>query len=130
MFDRRVLIFVGWAVLVSLGCADLAFSVPPMLGSIILFASLLAFRPSGEFTRPVPLRSAWLGILVIALLLGYIVYGAWSGETKASNEQFEHSPHRPYYALGIWCVYMFAGFRAFRAKYYPSSRAAAPSVGT
>jgi len=131
MSDNRVLIFIGWAFVVSLACLDTAYSWPPIFGSIAIPAAFLVFRPKGELTRAVPRKEMWVGLSVSALVVGYLLYSGFSGATKVSNDWWHERPElRVYVSACTWLLLMLVGYRAFRAKYYPRNGSSPDSVGT
>jgi len=113
-----VLLFIGWATVVSAACLGIAYPFLPVLSSIVLPIAWLALVQKSALSKTVTRGDAWVAFGVVAGLLGLLLLGALSGGTNASNKWFQVSPFRPYFALLIWLAYMFAGYRTFRARYF------------
>jgi hypothetical protein len=125
-------LFAGWVIVVSIACIDTAYSWPPIFGSIVLPVALMAWQPKGEFTRAISGKDRWLALCTIFVLLGLLLYGALSGSTKASNDWWHERPQlRVYASACTWLLFMYSGYRAFRAKHFSkSSSTAHPTTGT
>jgi hypothetical protein len=46
--ELRVLMFIGWAIIVSLAFADLTFSSSPIFGSLVVSIAWLPLHPWGR----------------------------------------------------------------------------------
>ena len=103
-----------WAIVVSLACLAQACNVFPSVCSVVLSMAWIPLAPTGHFTKPLPKGETWKAIGVVAVAVGLLMFGAFSGATKASNQWFQSTALRPYIGLALWIGYMFAGHRVFR----------------
>ena len=120
--STRTILFIVWLVVVTLACFDSAYSSPPMFGSIVLPIAWLPFWSKQQYAQKLPKREMFIGLIIVAMFLVLVIYGALSGFNRASNEWYEHhSGVRVYFALGVWFVWLVLGFRAFRADRFLAS---------
>jgi hypothetical protein len=123
MKDPRLLLFVCWALVVSAGFADLAFASSSFFGLAVLCLAWLPLEAKGAYTRSIPRAHFWPVLCVVGAIVALLLFGAFSGATKASNEWFlAHPEVRGFFCGALWIAYMQGGYSAFRAKYLHGSK--------
>jgi len=126
---RRILWIVAWGVVVTVCSVAFAYSQHLALASVMLGLCSLAFIGRyGELTRSQPPGNTVWALLVAAILVGSLLWGAMSGNTRLSNEWFMHSTWRPLIALGGWMFYMAGASLLLRRE--SVDKVAMPSMGS
>lgn len=88
----------------------------------ILYFAGLPFLPTGGWTQPMDRRER---IMAICLVIGgtvLLIVLAPVGASNASNDWFERSGVRVWFALGMWIVLSAAGWIGFRAGRFLARR--------
>jgi len=112
---QRVLLIAAWGVVVTVCSFAFAYTQHLALASVMLsLCSLVFIGHNGALTRNQPPGNMVWALLVAAILVGGLLWGAMSGNTKLSNEWFVHSTWRPLIALAAWLFYMAGAYRLLR----------------
>ena len=119
--STRTALFVLWLAAVALLCLGHAYGASRYVTQILCCAGL-PFLPTDGWTQPMDRRA---GIVVIGVTIGVavlLIVLAPVGASKASNDWFESSGVRVWFALGIWIVLSVGGWIGFRAGRFLARR--------
>jgi len=86
--ELRILMFIGWAIIVSLAFAELTFSSSPVFGPLVLSIAWLPFHSWSEYTKPIPRASSWKVTGVVVVLVGLLLYGGFPALPKRITNGF------------------------------------------
>jgi MFS family permease len=117
---QRTLLIAAWVAVVTIACLAFAFGPYSSIAGALLAVCGLALQRKEELTKKQSPKGALPMLLCAAIVIGIMIWGAFSGTTTASNEWFRHSPYRPLIALGTWLLFLYGAYLVFRARFSTS----------
>jgi hypothetical protein len=106
--------FVAWVLVLGGICLGYAFGEPSVMYSGPMWMWILVYGSNKSQKMKMSSRQKWGTIVVVAVIISLIIWGAATGYNEESNKHFNNSVYRPYFGLGWFVLYLACGFSAFR----------------